>query len=224
MNLRCIVDISRNCQMNMAIDEMFFIKDDFTPVLRFYTWSEPGYTIGYFQKKSDIKNENNYPVVRRMTAGLAVLHDSDLSYSLVISDELWSYIYNQEETYKIIHNEIKKALQKIGIICDEQNKIDTTHKDISCVKTFYKDDVFFKGRKVVGSCQRRRGKRILVEGSIHIKLSGEQINAFACEFFENISKTLKCAVEVSKLDDIEIADADIIASSKYNTDKWNGLF
>ncbi|MFA6613173.1 MAG: hypothetical protein WCS83_00160 [Endomicrobiia bacterium] len=224
MKLRCVIDKPRNCQINMSIDEMFFIKDEFVPILRFYMWTEPSYTIGYFQKKSDIKNENNYPIIRRMTAGLAVLHDMDLSYSLIVSDSIWPYIYDQEQTYKIIHNEIKKALFDIKIICDNVDKIDTSHKDISCIKTFYKDDVFLNGKKLVGSCQRRRGKRILVEGSIHIKLTDEQINIFASKLFKNISKCLNCDIEVNKLLKQEILDAGIIASSKYNTEQWNGLF
>ncbi|MGE4385613.1 MAG: biotin/lipoate A/B protein ligase family protein [Endomicrobiaceae bacterium] len=224
MKLRCIVDNPRNCQSNMAIDEMFFIKEPFESVFRFYTWSEPGFTIGYFQKKADIENKNNYPLVRRMTAGLAVFHDIDLSYSLTVSDDIWPYVYNQEETYRIIHNEIKNALKEINIVCDEQKKIDTAHKDISCIKTFYKDDLFLNGRKLVGSCQRRRGKRLLVEGSIHIKLNEEQINIFANKFFENISKNLKCDIERNVLNNCEIASAADIADMKYNTEKWNGLF
>ena len=224
MELRCVIDVSRNCPMNMAIDEMFFTKSDFVPVFRFYQWTEPSYSIGYFQKISDIKNENKYPITRRMTAGLAVLHDYDLSYSLIISDDLWKHIYNQEETYKIVHNEIKKALSAIGITCDNVTNPDTAHKDISCVKTFYKDDVFLNGKKLVGSCQRRRGRKILVQGSIHIKLTQEQINIFANKIFMNISDFLNCSRYIKPITDQETHDAGIIAQTKYASDKWNKLF
>ena len=104
-NIRCIIDTKQDAYINISLDEMFFVREQFEPVIRLYTWQYPAWTIGYFQKYSDI-NENNYPVVRRLTGGLAVLHEKDLSYSVII-DDIWPYLYNQEKTYEIIHNEIK---------------------------------------------------------------------------------------------------------------------
>lgn len=221
--VRCIIDTERDAYINIAIDEMFFIKENFEPVVRFYTWRHPAFTIGYFQKYTDIKNENKYPVVRRLTGGLAVLHEKDLSYSVII-DDIWPYLYNQEKTYEIIHNEIKKSLSGIGIICDNNVNVDTEHKDISCIKTFYKDDLFIDGKKIVGSCQRRRGKKILVEGSIHIKLNYEQIKNFANIYFNNISNLLNCELKINSLTDTELSNAEILVKQKYNTDKWKKLF
>ena len=221
--IRCIIDIKKDAYTNIALDEMFFVSEKFEPVIRFYTWNCPAYTIGYFQKYSDIKNEKNYPIVRRLTGGLAVLHENDLSYSVII-DDMWPYLYNQEKTYEIIHNEIKKALEGIGIICDNTVKVDTEHKDIACIKTFYKDDLFLNGKKIVGSCQRRRGKKILVEGSIHLKLNYEQIKIFANIYFNNISKFLGCKAEQIALSDDELLKAKILVEQKYNTDKWKKLF
>ena len=221
--IRCIIDIERDSYTNIALDEMFFVRESFEPVIRCYTWQYPAWTIGYFQKYSDIKNENNYPIIRRLTGGLAVLHKNDLSYSVII-DDTWPYLYNQEKTYEAIHNEIKKSLFAVNIICDGNVKFNTGHKDISCVKTFYKDDLFVNGKKVVGSCQRRRGKKILVEGSIHLKLNYEQIKNFANIYFNNISKFLNCKFEINSLTDNELIAAKTLVEQKYNTDKWKGLF
>ena len=222
-NIRCIIDKPRKAYTNIALDEMFFVQDKFEPVIRFYTWQQPAWTIGYFQKYSDVENKNNYPVVRRLTGGLAVLHEKDLSYSVVI-DELWPYLYDQEKTYEIIHNEIKKSLMAIGIICDNISKIDMEHKNFSCIKTFYKDDLFLNGKKLVGSCQRRRGKKILVEGSIHTCLNYEQIKIFANIYFNNISKILGCSVQTKPLAEEELFRAEQLVLQKYNTDKWKKLF
>lgn len=270
MKLRCFNDIPRNCALNIALDEFFFTKEPFEEVFRFYRWTEKAYTIGYFQKISEIrgieewKNRGSietatikttscrfhtsrhpyiqtscYPVIRRLTGGLAVLHDADLSYSLVVSENIWKHIYDQETTYRTIHKNIKKALEKIGIFSmygeqQEQQKIgrledwkdrnDKGGKSFSCVQTLYKDDLILNGRKIVGSCQRRRGKKILVEGSIHLQLRDEQVKIFTQEFFNNLSQELHCDIVNKNLTEEEITAGKQLCAEKYNNDKWNKLF
>jgi len=223
MNLRCIYDVPRDCSINIALDEVFFTKEKFEDVLRFYRWTGPAYTIGYFQKFPTDKADN-YTVVRRLTGGLSVLHNTDLSYSLIVSDNIWPYIYDQEKTYKVFHDNIRKSLEKINIFCDKTEIKNDGLKSYSCVQTLYKDDLLLNGRKIVGSCQRRRGKKILVEGSIHLKLTQEQSETFANEFFKNLSYTLKCDTINKSLTKEEISAATELCKEKYNTDNWNKLF
>ena len=223
MNLRCIYDIPRDCSTNIALDEVFFTKENFEEIFRFYRWTSPAYTIGYFQKFPESKSDN-YSVTRRITGGLSVLHSTDLSYSLIVSDKVWPYIYDQEQTYKIIHENIRKALEKINIFCDKIDIESSETKNYSCVQTLYKDDLLLNGKKIVGSCQRRRGKKILVEGSIHLKLNMEEAKIFAYEFFKNLSNYLKCNTINKDLTNDEIDSAIKLCKEKYNTDKWNKLF
>lgn len=224
MNLRCIIDKPRDCAINIALDEIVFTSERFIPTFRFYTWTQTAYTVGYFQKFNDIFNCDNYPIIRRLTGGLTVLHSKDLSFSFIVSDEIWPYIYDQEKTYKLIHETIKKTLVFFNIICDGQPDICGVEKNISCVDTFYKDDVFLNGKKIVGSCQRRRGKKILIEGSIHLHFDDKTIKEFANVFFNNICKTLNCTVSVENLTDNELNQATELANLKYKTDKWSKLF
>ena len=137
MNMKCIYDIPRFCDVNIAIDEIFFTKENFEEIFRFYRWLKPSYTIGYFQKYP--VKEDSYPVIRRLTGGLSVLHNQDLSYSLIVSDKMWPYIYNQEKTYKLVHETIRKSLKTINIICDDTSKKVDTIKNYCCVNTLYKD-------------------------------------------------------------------------------------
>ena len=223
MKLRCICDIPRDCNINIALDEVFLTKEKFDETFRFYRWTKPSYTIGYFQKFPTDKKDN-FPVIRRLTGGLSVLHNKDLSYSLVVSDSLWSYIYDQEATYKIIHETIRKSLEKINIFCDKKVLHNDNIQNYSCVQTLYKDDLMLNGKKIVGSCQRRRGKRIIVEGSIHLDLNIEQINVFTKEFFCNLSKTLKCDTISKDITTEEICSAQELCKEKYDTEKWRKLF
>lgn len=223
MNLRCIYDIPRDCSTNIALDEVFFTKESFENVFRFYRWTCPAYTIGYFQN-FPINKTDNYPVIRRLTGGLSVLHNTDLSYSLIVSDNLWPYIYDQEKTYKTIHENIRRSLETINIFCDKTKIENNNSKSYSCVQTLYKDDLLLNGKKIVGSCQRRRGKRILVEGSIHLNLTLKQSETFANEFFNNLSYTLKCGTINNSLTEEEISLATKLCKEKYNNDKWNKIF
>lgn len=223
MNLRCICDIPRDCNINIALDEVFLTKENFDETFRFYRWIKPSYTIGYFQKFPTDKNDS-FPVVRRLTGGLSVLHNKDLSYSLTVSDSLWPYIYDQEKTYKIIHETIRKSLEKINIFCDKTILHNDNIKNYSCVQTLYKDDLLLNGKKIVGSCQRRRGKRIIVEGSIHLDLNINQINIFTKEFFGSLSKTLKCDTINKDITKEELSSAQKLCKEKYDTDKWSKLF
>src|ERR1700761_7523358 len=70
---------------NMALDEALLeaMPRLLKPVLRFYGWTEPAVSFGYFQKYSEIERTTLLrPLVRRPTGGGLVPHDADWTYSL----------------------------------------------------------------------------------------------------------------------------------------------
>ena len=148
-------------------------------------------------------------------------------FNVLISfyDDLSPIMKSPGISYNEKHEIIKKSLEKINIFCDNitNTKNDKT-KNYSCVQTLYKDDLILNGNKIVGSCQRRRGKKILVEGSIHLKFPPEQAETFIREFFKNLSLYLKCDVSLRTLNDEEIFAAQTLCKEKYDNDKWNKLF
>src|SRR5262245_41971693 len=75
---------------NMAVDDV--LLETMTPrdcaILRFYRWSEPTVTLGYFQHYShgDLHaTSRSCPRIRRTTGGGAIVHDHELTYSFVTS-------------------------------------------------------------------------------------------------------------------------------------------
>src|ERR1700676_2326901 len=71
---------------NMALDEALLeaMPRLQRPVLRFYGWTEPAATFGYFQKYSDVESNTPLrPLIRRPTGGGIVPHDADWTYSAV---------------------------------------------------------------------------------------------------------------------------------------------
>ena len=79
----------------MAVDEALletYAAQALSPTLRFYTWSPPALSLGYAQSiASDIDlsccQALGIDVVRRPTGGRAVLHDREVTYSVIIRED-----------------------------------------------------------------------------------------------------------------------------------------
>ena len=82
-----------NGRLNMAIDESLLKGmegENPQPVIRLYGFSPPTISIGKFQKTEGFLNlqkiENDgITLVRRPTGGQAVLHDNELTYSVIMA-------------------------------------------------------------------------------------------------------------------------------------------
>ncbi|MDR0985089.1 MAG: hypothetical protein LBL53_01195 [Endomicrobium sp.] len=225
MNLNWIYDISRNINMNMALDEMIFNKYSNFPTLRIYSWKNPCITIGYFQKIHDISMKNlNF--TRRLTGGLTVKHYKDISYCFVTSSNFWD-IYNYINTYKKIHEAIHNALELIGIQ-SSFNKKKHNNKNIKntlCINNICDYDLIFNNKKIVGSCSRRRKNKLMVQGSIHINLDSKKQKHFSIYFVNNLAKIL-VSKNIRKInfniDDINYAKK--IMYERYSNKNWKNKF
>ena len=88
-DVRLIIDPPLRGPWNMAVDEALLADDVETDAatLRFYRWSEPTLSLGYFQSYADRElhaASRGCAVVRRQSGGGAILHDRELTYSLVL--------------------------------------------------------------------------------------------------------------------------------------------
>src|SRR5688500_3010165 len=75
----------------MARDEALLQRigrNESPPTLRFYRWNPPTISLGYFQTYAEYASlpppARDLAVVRRQTGGGAILHDLELTYSLVL--------------------------------------------------------------------------------------------------------------------------------------------
>ena len=76
---RLIVDPPASGAWNMAVDEALLesVADGGPATLRFYQWSEPTLSLGYFQPYADREQHEasrELTVVRRSTGGGALIH------------------------------------------------------------------------------------------------------------------------------------------------------
>lgn len=136
------------------------------PVLRFYGWTEPAATFGYFQKFAEVQRTTNLrPLIRRPTGGGMVPHDGDWTYSLAFqAGDPWHQL-KAVESYRRVHEWIQTAFARAGLATE---LAPCCRKELSgqCFIGAERFDVLWRGRKIAGAAQRRTRDGLLIQGSI----------------------------------------------------------
>jgi lipoate-protein ligase A len=104
--------------VNMALDEALLeaVSGLQQPVLRFYGWTEPAATFGYFQKYAEVERATRLrPLLRRPTGGGIVPHDADWTYSLAFPPGHEWHSLRAEESYRRVHEWIQSAFSKLDV-------------------------------------------------------------------------------------------------------------
>ena len=223
---RLIKDSYHNGFINMAIDEAIMIAHReglVPPTIRFYQWSPPAVSLGYFQ---DLKKEINIKVcqdlgidiVRRPTGGKAVLHDQELTYSFIIKEN--DPLVNDSilETYKKISGGMIRGLSYLGIkaelvplrgklenhLLGRSDKARIHHLDFKsiCFSVPSQYEVQVEGKKMVGSAQVRKGGVVLQHGSLLIKLEKDKLFSVFNFPSVQIREKLKSKFKATSLEEI----------------------
>ncbi len=162
---------------NMAIDEAVFRLnrlDGQPPTLRFFGWTPPAVSLGYFQKTFeeidvDYCRREGVDIVRRPTGGKAVLHDREMTYSLVAPVEHPLFAGSILETYRVISGCLLEALRQLGLapeMVSEGRSASATRMEAYCFAAPSKYEILAGGRKICGSAQVRAGGVFLQHGSL----------------------------------------------------------
>lgn len=153
---------------NMAMDHALleFSAEIASPVLRFYSWTEPAATFGYSQKFAEVEKLTLLrPLVRRPTGGGIVPHDADWTYSVIVPPGKPWYELRAEESYKLVHQWVCEAFLKLGIETELAVESRKTGPG-QCFIGWEKHDVLWQGRKIAGAAQRRNRQALLIQGSV----------------------------------------------------------
>jgi lipoate-protein ligase A len=158
---------------NMALDEVLLenVSRFGKPVLRFYGWTEPAATFGYFQKFSEVERATHLrPLIRRPTGGGIVPHDADWTYSFVVPPNHEWYSLKAIESYRRIHEWIQNAFTKLKI---ETELAPNCKKSApgECFVGHEKFDLLWHGKKIAGAAQRRNKLGLLIQGSVQPPIS-----------------------------------------------------
>ncbi|HHV77303.1 MAG TPA: lipoate--protein ligase family protein [Syntrophothermus lipocalidus] len=158
---------------NMAVDEALALvhsqKKDSLPVLRLYSWEPPALSLGYFQDVSEVdigalKDLGIVPV-KRVTGGRAVLHYGDLTYSVVATagrDTPEGVL----DSYRYLCRGLLEALASLGVKAELGKAKPSSGASEACFAVATTADITWKGKKFIGSAQKRWGSTLLQHGSI----------------------------------------------------------
>jgi lipoate-protein ligase A len=159
----------------MALDEAIAAearRGNSPPTLRFYGWERESVSLGSFQKITDLNlpfcNSNDIPVVRRPTGGRAILHGDELTYSFS-SMNGGLFPGGLLETYGQLGSALKAALEMLGADITMKTSRESGQnltKSPLCFRSTSYGELSFRGRKLIGSAQKRWKDGFLQQGSI----------------------------------------------------------
>ena len=226
---------------NMAADETL-LESAASGIasLRFYTWSEPTVSLGYFQP-ADIRltdsRLSHLPWVRRPSGGAALIHDHELTYALALpAGRPWQ---TGASWLTRMHAIIGKALEELGVGADPFSPVCAEHERFTgllCFQHFTPCDLMIKNAKVVGSAQRKQRGALVQHGGVLLSqsaftpvlpgirelsgldLSAAQVADAACKAFAT-----ETGWTIAREDwtEAELARIETIAHEKYGSDAWS---
>ena len=172
-----------NAAMNMAIDEAILLAqtEQPNPTLRFYGWTQPAFSFGYFQNIAaevdiDACRADGIELVKRMTGGGTVVHGWELTYTFILprSDGEISVA----NAYQQIGQSLTKAFQKLGIPaqcyadCTDTRE---TAQNICLTNPAEHDIMSDNNKKLAGVSVRRNRHGIMFQGYISLDIPPPEI-------------------------------------------------
>ena len=227
--IRLILDPPRRATLNMAIDEFLMEsqKDpESLPTLRFYRWSEPAYSIGYFQNISEVTKRfrragKEIPVVRRLTGGGIVSHGDDLTLSLALKESNFRFLKEVKTSYLKINEAIREGLLRsyAGLDYADCRSVPSGRagKDLICFDKSSCYDLLLAGKKVVGASQRRRDNALLHQSTIFLQGGPEVLGRQIVSGFE---KAWGVSFVESPLKEQELLQAEAFEKKRYADPEW----
>ena len=175
---------------NMALDEALLewhSRGEIGPVLRFYEWEPATLSIGYFQSvEKEIELEavekHGLGFVRRPTGGRGVLHEHELTYSVIVTEDYPGMPETVTEAYRVISGGLLEGFRNLGLQADfsvpdskEQNDNLLKPKSAVCFDAPSWYELVVEGKKVAGSAQTRQKGVILQHGAILLSLDEDKL-------------------------------------------------
>ncbi|MGD6876628.1 lipoate--protein ligase family protein [Bacillus infantis] len=214
---------------NMALDEALLewnSEGKIPPVIRFYGWDPATLSIGYFQKAEkeidmDAVKKHGLGFVRRPTGGRGVLHEHELTYSVIVSEDHPEMPKTVTEAYRVISEGILKGFHNLGMdayfavpkTAEERESLKNPRSSV-CFDAPSWYELVVEGRKVAGSAQTRQKGVILQHGSILLDLDEDKLfslfkypNDRVKERMQRAFKSKAVAINELSRDKVTIAQA-----------------
>ncbi len=242
--MRTLPWISTDGFTQLAIDDLLLLRaaDDGEASVRFYGWSEPTLSLGYFQPATDrlhTPSLSQLTWVRRATGGAAIVHHfpHEITYSLALP--VGSPWHDGQSWLCKMHHLIEEVLFKNyqidarAVLCGEEQKLGP----VLCFLHQTPGDLVFKGSKIVGSAQRKLRGALLQHGTILLSQSAAapelpgiaELHAsepiapqrITSELLDAIAKEWNWNMTEVPLSETELEVVRTIRGEKYASDAWN---
>lgn len=182
----------------MALDEALLesVIQGGEPVVRFYRWEPATISVGVHQALEEIDTAacraQGFDIVRRITGGRAVLHQHELTYSVVARENDKRVSGGVIESYRKISGALVAGLRSLGVDVgltapgqaalralarprrqkEPGGPLEGSYSAV-CFDVASAYELSAGGRKLVGSAQARRGGALLQHGSILLDINWE---------------------------------------------------
>jgi lipoate-protein ligase A len=181
-----IIDTGKNfAKNNMEFDEKLLenLQKINKPILHFYDWHLNSITCGFFIKPEKFLNlkkikEKKMEIAKRPTGGGIVFHFFDMAFSFLMPKTHKFFFLNSLKNYHFVNNIVKLALlecfnlKKEDLYLSNENPTSRTN---FCMTSPSKYDLLFKGKKVLGSAERRKKGGYLHQSTISLILPDKNI-------------------------------------------------
>lgn len=173
--------------MNMALDEVLLqdVQAGVSPpVVRLYRWQPATVTLGYAQRGERQVNraychEAGLDIVRRLTGGRAVLHDDEVTYS-VISRQDGLFSSDPLQSYRTIAEVLLACLRSFGLDAQVSGRHAGVNsaaavEQSACFTAPAQFEIVCDGKKVCGSSQKRGHGSFLQHGSLPVNMDLDKL-------------------------------------------------
>lgn len=229
---RLISDAESDPYYNMAVDESLLISVGAggQPALRFYQWRGEAVSIGYFQSYDEIRAgldaDIDYTIVRRPTGGGAVIHDTDITFSII-----WPERYLQGkviDSYRAINTAIVDTLRhaSLNVLDPDYYPGKRVGRPGFCFQEPTRYDILLNETKICGSAQRRRHGAALHQASFYpTLLPADMQHLSRTQYMDLICAAVEAVFGVELLrgylTDDEAQCAQNLTEERYATIEWN---
>jgi lipoyl(octanoyl) transferase len=240
LTCRLLPDTAADGPHNMATDEVLLeAAVAGAASLRFYRWSPPTLSLGYFQSEQ-LRHQDerlaHLPYVRRPSGGATLVHHHELTYAIALPAEAaWQ---TGASWLCRMHEIIAASLRELGIdaqACPAKRQV-SDEPGLLCFHQFSPGDVLIAGHKIVGSAQRRQRRALLQHGAILLarspstpslpgigeltgrRLEPEAVRATIITAFQQSTGWELIPVDWTAAERQRI---DALVTGKYTTEHWN---
>ncbi len=206
----------RRAAENMARDEYLFrlCHENKRGFFRIYAWERPSFSTGVSQKAEkalnlDFIKANGCDYVRRITGGKTVLHDHEITYAVVSSEDLFFKEHDLHQSYLLISRVLVQALRSLDVpaVLSQGSPAELSRSHNPCFSFPTPNEIEVNGKKIIGSAQKRDKQALLQHGSIPLTMNYELYAGGAKFRPEPIARSMTTWNDISRRDPSELITA-----------------